>query len=82
MDVQPNRSLQFFFVGVLIVQQFSQQLTIVEDNLIELSDLFEAEGILGPTVLIEQMKLLHACRQLQQHLQRYGRLPLFDLNFG
>jgi hypothetical protein len=99
MDVQPNRSLQFFLVEVLIVQQFSQQLTIVEDNLIELSDLFEAEGILGPTVLIEQMrtevrqlrvhldfisslKFLHACRQLQQHLQRYGRLPLFDLNFG
>jgi hypothetical protein len=28
------------------------------------------------------LKLLQACRLLQQHLQRHGRLPLFDLNFG
>ena len=31
---------------------------------------------------ISSLRLLQACRQLQQHLQRHGRLPLFDLNFG
>ena len=99
MDVQPNRSLQSFFVQFRIVQHFSQQLNVVEDNLIELSDFFEEEGIRQPTDLIEHMRaevrqlrvhldfisslrLLQACRQLQQHLQRHGRLPLFDLNFG
>ena len=99
MDEQPNQSLQSFFVQFRIVQHFSQQLTVVEDNLIELSDFFEEEGIRQPTDLIEHMraevrqlrvhldfvsslKLLQACRLLQQHLQRHGRLPLFDLNFG
>ena len=99
MDVQPNRSLQSFFVQFRIVQHFSQQLTVVEDNLIELSDFFEEEGIRQPTDLIEHMrakvrqlrvhldfisslKLLQACRLLQQHLQRHGRLPLFDFNFA
>ena len=99
MDVQPNRSLQSFFVQHRIVQHFSQQLTVIEDNLIELSDFFEEEGIRQPTDLIEHMRaevrqlrvhldfisslrLLQACRLLQQHLQRHNRLPLFDLNFG
>ena len=92
-------AMQSFFVQFRIVQHFSQQLNVVEDNLIELSDFFEEEGIRQPTDLIEHMRaevrqlrvhldfisslrLLQACRQLQQHLQRHGRLPLFDLNFG
>ena len=35
---------------------FTAQLTVVEDNLIELSDFFEEEGIRQPTDLIEHMR--------------------------
>ena len=59
MDEQPNRSLQFFFVQFIIVQQFAQQLNIIEENLIDVSDFFEDEGIHQTTPLINHMP--YAC---------------------
>ena len=31
---------------------------------------------------LSSMKLLHACRQVQRHLQVHGNLPLFNLDFN
>jgi len=96
MEEPVHQSLQAFFVQFVIVQYYAQQLNLIEEHLIDLSDYFEDQGLHQATPLINHMrnevrqlkahleflssiKLLQACRSLQQYLHRYGRLPHLDM---
>ena len=96
MEVPTHQTLQSFFVQFVIVQYYAQQLNLVDEHLIDLSDYFEDQGLHQATPLINHMrnevrqlkahleflssiKLLQACRSLQQYLHRYGRLPHLDM---
>jgi hypothetical protein len=96
MEEPAHQTLQAFFVQFVIVQYYAQQLNLVDEHLIDLSDYFEDQGLHQATPLINHMrtevrqlkahleflasiKLLQACRALQQYLHRYGRLPYLDM---
>ena len=76
MEEPARQTLQSFFVQFVIVQYYAQQLNLVDEHLIDLSDYFEDQGLHQATLLINHMRT--EVRQLKAHLEFLASIKLLQ----